>query len=915
MKKLIFVSICLLVVTPSQARIITVDDDAPADFNNIQVAINDSNDGDIIEVQPGIYTGEGNRNIDFTGKAITVRSTEPNDPRVVEETVIDCQGSGRGFYFHNSEGPNSVVDGLTITNGYSSRDGGAIYCFRTSPRISQCIITNNSAYDNGGGIYCYRQSNPTISHCTITDNSARNGGAIYGFDNNLTIVNCRITGNSTLLFGGGIYCSASSPVIRNCIIEDNSAGTGGGGIYCKQGSTPMVEHCTLTKNSASKGGALYCYDNCDPTFSNCILWSDRATYGPEVWLNSSPRITVSYSDVDGDFLGEGNIDTDPLFADPLGGDYHLSDYSPCINAGDPNYSGEPGGTDIDGDQRIINGRVDIGSDELSYEGAILEALPIKFSFHAYDTGPNPEAQFLTIRNRATGAMRWEIIEDCSWLEVNPTNGKSFGEIDEVTLSLDTSGIISGIYNCEITVRANDTINSPQAVRVILQISSDYALHVPSEYETIQAAIDAAVDGDVVIVAPGTYTGDGNRDIDFLGKAITVSSADPNDHSIVTATIIDCEGTKTENHRGFYFHSGESKDSVLTGLTITGGYISTGGGIYCYNSSPTIMNCRILGNKAEVGTADGGGIYFRSSRAIISSCQIVGNSAGDNGGAIYCKTTVTINNCLICGNDTEDDGGGIYCTDTSPNIINCTLAGNRARGGWSSGGAIHCNGYNCKPLIANCILWGNTGSNNKEIWKTNAAKPKVIYCDVRGGYLGKGNINSNPLFVGPIITDYYLLPDSPCIDAGDPDYITEPNETDLDGRPRVIGSAIDMGAYESDWVWAEMNLTPKKLNITSKGNWLKAHIKLPAGYRPEDVDVNEPAMLLPLGIESEFIEAFEEDNITVVEATFSRQAVCDGLAGSENNTLDVTVIGSLSTGQDFYGEDTVQIKAARSRPWK
>ena len=84
--------------------------------------------------------------------------------------------------------------------------------------------------------------------------------------------------------------------------------------------------------------------------------------------------------------------------------------------------------------------------------------------------------------------------------------------------------------------------------------------VPNEYGTIQEAIDAAIDGDIVIVAPDTYTGDGNRDIDFKGKAITVQSTDPQDPAVVAATVIDCQGMEKEPHRGFKFNSSEGPDS-------------------------------------------------------------------------------------------------------------------------------------------------------------------------------------------------------------------------------------------------------------------------------------------------------------------------------------------------------------------
>jgi hypothetical protein len=92
----------------------------PSQYSTIQAAIVDSVNGDTIVVAPGTYTGNGNRAIDFKGKAITVRSIDPNDPNVVATTIIDCQALGRGFYFHNGEGPDSILAGLTITSPKTS---------------------------------------------------------------------------------------------------------------------------------------------------------------------------------------------------------------------------------------------------------------------------------------------------------------------------------------------------------------------------------------------------------------------------------------------------------------------------------------------------------------------------------------------------------------------------------------------------------------------------------------------------------------------------------------------------------------------------------------------------------------------------------------------------------------------------
>jgi hypothetical protein len=135
------------------------------------------------------------------------------------------------------------------------------------------------------------------------------------------------------------------------------------------------------------------------------------------------------------------------------------------------------------------------------------------------------------------------------------------------------------------------------------------IYVPQDYNTIQSAIDASKDGDTIILAPGTYTGDGNRDLDFGGRAITLSGIDPYDSNVVCDTIIDCNGSPNEPHRGFRFDNGEGSDSVIAGLTIVNGYAGDGrhgGGILnsasLNNSSFTVAYCRFINNSAEWGGA-------------------------------------------------------------------------------------------------------------------------------------------------------------------------------------------------------------------------------------------------------------------------------------------------------------------------
>jgi hypothetical protein len=281
------------------------------------------------------------------------------------------------------------------------------------------------------------------------------------------------------------------------------------------------------------------------------------------------------------------------------------------------------------------------------------------------------------------------------------------------------------------------------------------IQVPGDYQTIQAAIDASVDGDTVLVADGTYTGEGNKNLDFNGKELTVQSENG-----PLKTIIDCEN----DGRGFYFHSGELEDAVVTGFTITNGRVrDQGGGIYIGNSSPTITNCIIINNIAASNgnNSQGGGIYL-------------GNAGSP-----------TIANSVIVRNTSNYLGGGIYFYNARPNIINCTITRNVA----VDGGGIYVR-YKPAPTLINCILWGNT-PNQVAKALVNTPSPTIRYSLVEGGYRGSGNIDGDPLFVG--VGDYYHLTEkSPAINRGTSRDVPE---TDIDGDKRPEGKRIDIGADE------------------------------------------------------------------------------------------------------------------------
>ncbi|MHC4574149.1 MAG: right-handed parallel beta-helix repeat-containing protein [Planctomycetota bacterium] len=314
MKTIFIILVALFLLAPCRGRTITVDDDGPADFTSIQAAINDANDGDTVDVWPGIYTGDGNRDIDFQGKAITVRSQ--NGP---DSCIIDCNGryaqNHRGFYFAAGEDANSILEGFAIINGYIvtiCAGGAGIYCNQSSPVIRNCIMANNTVELTPGSLcYCH-------------------GGAIYaGEDSNPQILACKITGNSVgdWGYGGAIYCrSGSGATIVNSLICKNTA-TGhdakGGGIYADYHAALTIINCTLADNlAAQEGGAIYFYQYNDPiemTIYNSILWANSPD---QIYTTGPDNGRVVRCDVQGGW-GFLNKKVDPLFANPAVGDYHL----------------------------------------------------------------------------------------------------------------------------------------------------------------------------------------------------------------------------------------------------------------------------------------------------------------------------------------------------------------------------------------------------------------------------------------------------------------------------------------------------------------------------------------------------------------------------------------------------------------
>lgn len=254
-------------------------------------------------------------------------------------------------------------------------------------------------------------------------------------------------------------------------------------------------------------------------------------------------------------------------------------------------------------------------------------------------------------------------------------------------------------------------------------------NVPEQYVTIQAGIDASVDGDTVLLAPGTYTGPGNKNLNCLGREITVTS-----QAGSGACIIDMEG----NGRGFIFNSGETSNTIVRNLTLRNGSspgVESGGGISCTeDSSPRIESCVLTGCTSQ---SHGGGVYSDSSSPTILDCIIINNHVLLSGGGIYAVGgSPTIMNSAIHENSVRESGGGLYLTTLEPSamIVGCTIFGNAI-----IGNITHYGGGICiivSPVtFSNCDVWGNMITGNEQLYGAGMFTGNTAPCFINCRFFG------------------------------------------------------------------------------------------------------------------------------------------------------------------------------------
>lgn len=574
-----------------------------------------------------------------------------------------------------------------------------------------------------------------------------------------------------------LCANGSAPVLLDCAFSENygsaASGAGGAGLRVESAAAPRLERCSFENNAHWLGGAL-CVADGAPLFIDCEFRLNSGAWGGAVAI-------------------EGGA---PEF---LRAEFATNSAFPMPGAGGPLEGGDGGGIFVFGGQPVFDDCLWItnaaialgGSGEVGGHGGALRvtgaATAALTGCTLHENTAERAGGGLHLDGLATASVEACLVDlnlpdglhgegsafldiACSdvWGEGAPgyagtlpdatgTNGNL--ALDPVFCGGAGGQTPLGLHASSPCLPANNGCGVLMG-RFGQACSGNLHVHeVPLEFTTVQAAIDAALPGDTIRVAPGTYSGAGNRGLNPGGKDLVIESSGG-----AAVTIIDCQSAD----RGFVYATGETAASVLRGFTIRNGRHTTGGGLLLINSAPTLVDLILAGNAA---TTDGGAIACIGASPSASGLVIKDSESDGSGAALLCTSGAApiVASSQLYDNEANARGGALYCPGGAPSFQRCTIAFNSAPegGGFSveqgglvtlerslvvfnlDGGGITTDAGSF--ILATCgDVFGNAGGD----WGGTAYDPAGV----------DGNISANPLFCNPLARDFHLDADSPCAAA-------------------------------------------------------------------------------------------------------------------------------------------------------
>jgi hypothetical protein len=557
---------------------------------------------------------------------------------------------------------NGAGDAPTIAAAVdSAAEGDQIFVYQGSFREHDIVVDKPVTIRGVGGVATTIVDAGYLGRCLILPSGA---GAVRIQD--LTLKNGEAMGEGVDGFGGAILSRNVEAEIAGCVITRSRARRGGG-LYI-DGGLGALKSCTVLSNTATEnGGGVYDRGG-SASIDRCVVaWNTAEGHGGGFYFDASSSsvagCTASHNAAEGIGATAG-----------LGGGMCFA-----------------GGSGVAIARSIIAFSVmgaGVDADEPAGSGI----------FSCCDMIGNAGGNF------GGGAV------DQSTINGNFSLDPQFCDVAHFDFRVgDGSPCLAENNACGVPVGA---LGAHCHSKTTWYVRADGAGDEP----TIQAAVDRAVPGDTIVLAAGTYSGDGNRDIDLGGKNLVIRSAAGAD-----STVVDCGGSIGEIHSGFTYQTQEDSTSVLEGLRIRFASLA---GVRCSGASPLVKDCVIDSCIAATG-ARGGAIYIEKASPTILGCTIRDNRADASGGGVFARESASrIERCVISSNVAAQSGGGVAVqTSSNMDIVGCTFSENLASA--SSGGGVSV--VSARVRIDSCTFFSNTGSFGGGVFNGTSGTSRITRC--------------------------------------------------------------------------------------------------------------------------------------------------------------------------------------------
>ena len=631
---------------------------------------------------------------------------------------------------------------LRLENVRAAR-GGALYVAGGRAQLERVWIENAQA-QVGGALY-NAGGNVSVNRLTIQQSQATTGagGAIYNAPSAvMQLHNGMIFDNSAAANGGALYNAGALTAWNNTLVN-NQAGGLGGGLYDHNSAALTLRNTIFMSNTAgTAGGGLFRTNPTPPHHGYNAFWQNQAPLHPQ--RNIAP--------------GVGDLDADPLFADPAAKNFRLTFDSPCVDTGDP---ATPLTEDFEGDVRPSNHGYDIGADEL--RGCLARVLE-----PGGDTqiGPLFYGVQQAVDFAPTGALI-QVHGICFGVQPRLLAGATVSQTVYISKSLTLRGGYPATFE-EDTFEETILDALGQGRVVVATNPTTDTLHVALARLTLRNGNGLDADGGVLL---------NDADVDLR-----------------------LEATRLERGaaaRGGALYNREGARLTLGNATFISSTALYGGALYNAGWTATISPTLFQANAAQTG---GGALYNASEGQLtLNAATVLSNTTlNGHGGGLYNAATgaLTLTNSLIVSNTVSGDGGGLYNLSGLAQVRHDTFYGNAAQ----RGAAIFHNAAAPGAVLNSSLLVGNQ-AQQYTLYSAGSA-PTSAYNGFYGNTGGNANIplgphplQADPLFLSfdPTSATFLRIPSgSPAEDRGDPD---SPLLEDIDRKPRPSNQGFDIGASE------------------------------------------------------------------------------------------------------------------------